>query len=261
MRLTHIQRGFLTTLPVAASVAVYGSILGVLAAQKQISWLQLLVMNLSVFAGSSQFVMVEMWAPPLPIAEMTLAVLVINFRYLLIGASLQPLFQGKSLLHKFTMIHLVADENWAITMAEYRRGTASTYFLFGGGLCVQTAWCSGTLSGHRLGAIIANPEAYALDFVFVAVFTALLMSLWRGKTDILPWIVAAGLALLAYHLFPGKWYIVVGGVGGAFVAALSPEPVNEKKQEISDVKPGQKNSLKRELQTPERALQTEERIS
>ena len=128
-------------------------------------------------------------------------------------------------------------------------GRLRPIFCSAAGLCVQTAWCAGTLSGHRLGAIIANPEAYALDFVFVAVFTALLVSLWRGKTDIIPWLVAAGLALLAYHLLPGKWYIVVGGVGGALVAAMSPEPANEKKQEIADSKSEQKNSLKRELQT------------
>lgn len=238
MMFKHIQRGCLANLPVAASVAVYGSILGVLAVQKQISWLQLFVMNLSVFAGSSQFVMVEMWTPPLPIMEITLAVLVINFRYLLIGASLQPLFQGKSLLHKCAMMHLVADENWAVTMAEYRRGTASTYFLFGGGLCVVSAWCAGTLLGHRLGAVIANPETYALDFVFVAVFTALLMSLWRGKSDIIPWIVAASLATLASYMFPGKWYIVVGGVGGALAAALSQKPEPEKKTEGQCLKSG-----------------------
>lgn len=140
---------------------------GTLAVQKQINWLQLLIMNLSVFAGSSQFVMVEMGAPPLPIVKMTLAVLVINFRYLLLSASLRSIFQDKSLLHKFVMIYLVADENWAITMAEYRRGTASTYFL----------------------------------------------------------------------------------LGGALTAALLPEPAHEKTQDISAVKPGQKNSLKRKLQT------------
>jgi len=32
--------------------------------------------------------------------------------------------------------------------------------------------------------VVQNPEAYALDFVFVAVFTALLMTLWRGKQDL-----------------------------------------------------------------------------
>ena len=50
--------GFVANVPVAASVAAYGSILGVLAAQKGLHWLELLVMNISVFAGSAQFVIV-----------------------------------------------------------------------------------------------------------------------------------------------------------------------------------------------------------
>lgn len=218
--LNMLRMGFWANLPVAASVAVYGSILGVLAAQKGLSWVTLLLMNLSVFAGSAQFVMVDMWIAPLPIVEMTLAVLIINFRYLLIGASLQPIFQEKSLTHKLAMMHLVADENWAVTMARQRSGPVSTYFLFGGGVCVLLAWCSGTLIGHRLGAIIERPEAYALDFAFVAVFTALLMSLWRGKQDVVPWAIAAILALVTHRLLPGKWYIVIGGVGGALASAL-----------------------------------------
>jgi hypothetical protein len=36
----------------------------------------------------------------------------------------------------------VADENWAITMAAHKKGSASTYFLFGGGLCLMSAWCA-----------------------------------------------------------------------------------------------------------------------
>ena len=217
-----VKMGFVANLPVAVSVAAYGSILGVLAAQKQISWLELLAMNLSIFAGAAQFVMVEMWIPPLPIVEITLAVLAINFRYVLIGASLQPIFQGKSLLHKFLMMHLVADENWAITMAEHRKGKTSTDFLFGGGLCILFAWCLGTLAGHTLGAAVQKPETYALDFVFVAVFTALVMTLWRGKQDLVPWLVAALSAVLFHQLLPGKWYIVIGGISGALVPVFYP---------------------------------------
>jgi 4-azaleucine resistance transporter AzlC len=219
-----MRKGFIANLPLALSVAAYGSILGVLAAQKQISWIELLAMNCSIFAGAAQFVMVDMWAPPLPIVEITIAVLAINIRYLLIGASLQPIFCGKSRLHKFLMMHLVADENWAITMAEYRKGAVSTYFLLGGGLCIFFAWCLGTLTGHRLGAVVKDPEAYGLDFVFVAVFTALLTTLWRGKSDLAPWLVAAGLALLAHWVLPGKWYIVIGGIGGALVPLFHQAP-------------------------------------
>ena len=213
--------GFTANLPVAASVMAYGSVLGVLAAQKMLSWAELLLMNISVFAGSAQFVMIDMWNPPLPIIEMTLAVLVINLRYLLIGASLRPVFQGEALGSKCCVMHLVADENWAVTMAAYQKGAPiGIRFLLGGGVCLMLAWCTGTLLGHRLGAVISNPEAYALDFAFIAVFTALAFSMWQGKRNTIPWLLAAGFAIAAEQILPGKWYVMIGGVGGAMAAAI-----------------------------------------
>ena len=223
----QIQKGAVANLPVAASVGAYGSVLGVLAAQKSITWLELLLMNLSVFAGSAQFVMVDMWAPQMPIFEMVLAVMIINLRYLLIGASLNPVFQGASLARKSLIMHLVADENWAVTMAEHRKGTATTGFLLGGGLCLISVWCFGTLFGHALGAIVKQPEVWALDFAFVAVFTALAVSLWRGRMDILPWAGAAILAVLAEKYLPGKWYIVIGGIGGALIPLVKGDRSDE----------------------------------
>ena len=218
--LDDLRNGAVANLPVAASVAAYGSVLGMLAAQKGLTWPQLLLMNLSIFAGSAQFVMVEMWAPPLPVVEMTLAVLIINLRYLLIGASLEPLFRGASLARKAGIMHLVADENWAVTMAAYRRGDGSTHFLLGGGICLICVWSLSTLLGHQLGALVAHPERFALDFAFVAVFTALTVSMWRGTQDLLPWLAAAVLAIAAARWLPGKWYILIGGLGGALVSAL-----------------------------------------
>ncbi|WP_163338171.1 AzlC family ABC transporter permease [Desulfopila sp. IMCC35008] len=221
--LQQLGSGFTANLVVAASVAAYGSVLGLLAAKKGLSWFELLFMNLSVFAGSAQFVMVDMWLPPLPMLEITLAVLVINMRYLLIGASLNPLFAGTSFLHKCVFIHLVADENWAITMSRYHKEEISTWFLLGGGICVQAAWCAGTMTGHLMGEAISQPEKYGLDFAFVAVFTALVFSFWKGRRDILPWVVSALLAIITEKLIPGKWYILAGGLGGALVTALLPD--------------------------------------
>jgi len=222
--LAPIRKGFAANLPVAASVAAYGSVLGVLAAQKSIGWEQLLFMNLSIFAGSAQFVMVDMWNPPLPVLEIVAAVFIINLRYLLIGASLNSLFQGTSLGHKSAVMHLVADENWAITMAADRKGNASTWFLLGGGICLILAWSFGTLLGHRMGAAVQNPERFALDFAFLAVFTALAVTLWRGREDILPWVGAALFSILGDQFLPGKWYVITGGIGGAVLAALDWPP-------------------------------------
>ena len=149
----QIQKRFIANLPVAASVGAYGSVLGVLAAQKNVTFLELLLMNLTIFAGSAQFVMVDMWGTQIPVAEMILAVMVINLRYLLIGASLNQVFQGSSMTQKAVIMHFVADENWAVTMAEQRKGIANIWFLLGGGFCVFLVWCFGTLFGHQLGTV------------------------------------------------------------------------------------------------------------
>ena len=219
----EFTRGAQANLPLGLSALAYGSVLGILAAQKGLLWTDMMFMNSAIFAGSAQFVMVDMWGVNLPVVEMVLAALVINLRYLLIGASLESLFTGKSLTHKMCMMHLVADENWAVTMAEHRKGTATTWFLLGGGVLLYCFWSFGTLMGLLGGGAIAHPEKYALDFAFTAVFTALAISMWQGKRDVLPWGVAGALALVSEHFLPGKWYIVIGGIGGAVAAMLGPD--------------------------------------
>jgi 4-azaleucine resistance transporter AzlC len=219
---TSIYQGAWANIPLAVSAITYGGVLGVLSAQKGVSWAEMSAMNILMFAGSAQFVMVDMWQAPLSVMAISIAVFIINLRYLLIGASLQPVFSGHPLWRKALLMHLVADENWAVTIAEHRRSGTNPFFLLGGGLLLLCAWSCGTLGGNLLGSFIAQPEKYALDFAFTAVFAALTLSLWRGRGDIVPWIAAIGLALVCEKYLPGKWYIVIGGVGGAMVSACIP---------------------------------------
>jgi 4-azaleucine resistance transporter AzlC len=219
--LPSLYKGAVANIPLAVSAVTYGGVLGVLSAQKGVTWAEMSAMNILMFAGSAQFVMVDMWQAPLSVLAISIAVFIINLRYLLIGASLQPVFVGHPLWRKALLMHLVADENWAVTIAEHRKSGTNPYFLFGGGLLLLCAWSSGTLGGNLLGSFISQPEKYALDFAFTAVFAALTLSLWRGRGDMVPWGVAIALALVCEKFLPGKWYIVIGGVGGALVAALA----------------------------------------
>jgi branched chain amino acid efflux pump len=135
-------------------------------------------------------------ASTLSVVAISTAVFVSNLCYLLIGASLQPVFTGHSMWCKALLMHLVADENWAVTIAEHRKSGTDPFFLLGGGLLLLCAWSSGTLAGKLLGLFISQPEKYALDFAFTAVFAALTLSLWRGKNKIVPWGVALVLAVI-----------------------------------------------------------------
>ena len=43
-----------------------------------------------------------------------------------------------------------------------------------------------TLVGRLLGAFIDDPTRYGLDFAFTATFLALLLGMWKGRSDLDP---------------------------------------------------------------------------
>lgn len=210
-----LWEGARDNLGIGVAVTGYGAVFGVLAAGKGISLAAMEAMNLFIFAGAAQFVMVEMWHPSALAAEIVLAALIVNLRYLLIGASLRPLFEGRPLGHKAVGIHLVADENWAVTMNGLaRRPDLTPAHLLGGGLCLAGFWHAASIAGHALGGFLPAPEVLGLDFAFTAVFLALALGLWKGRGDLLPWIVTGATAWAASELLPGKWYVLIAAAAG-----------------------------------------------
>lgn len=214
----EFTKGFIANLPIGLSVFAYGSVLGVLCTQKDIALYELILMNVFIFAGSSQFVIVDMWSSSLDILSITLSALLINLRYFLITASLNPLFINSSKKDKFKYIHFTTDESWAITMQRLKQEEITPIFLFGGGFCIFLTWLFGTVFGYELGGFIANPRDYGLDFAFVAIFFALALSMFKGKSDLVPWLVTALVAVFFEYMFEGKIYIILGAISGSLCA-------------------------------------------
>jgi predicted branched-subunit amino acid permease len=71
-----------------------------------------------------------------------------------------------------------------------------------------------------LGAVIADPTTYGLDFAFTATFLALLLGMWKGRSDLVPWLAGGAIAIGVAALLPGTWYVIAGGLGGSFIGAL-----------------------------------------
>lgn len=209
-------------LPVAVSIASYGVVWGVLAGQKGLSVLEVLLMSGLVFAGSSQFVALDSWTPgALPVISIVVATAIVNLRMLLMSATLRPLVAGLSWPKALATMFFVSDEQWAMTMAQMRKGEGSVAFMLGTGVLSWVAWVGATLLGRVLGAFIDDPVKYGLDFAFTATFLALLLGMWKGRSDLVPWLVGALAALLTASMVEGKWYIIVGGIVGSLAGALA----------------------------------------
>ena len=220
--MNNFKNGFKACLVLAANVVVFGIILGGMANQKDFLWFELLMMNLFVFAGSAQFLIVEMWNQGNLIGPVLIAVMIINLRYILITATIAPLFRNKPLFIRLLSAHLTADENWALTLGRYKKKPASIdiFFLLGSGVCLFLSWNLSVLAGFFTSLIIPLDQLLVFDFIIYIIFTLILTGFYEGRKNIVPWVTAAAVAILSEYYLPGQWYIILGGISGAIVQVI-----------------------------------------
>ena len=214
--------GVRRTLPLAVSAVAFAAVFGVLARQAGLSFAEAALMSGLVFAGASQFVALQMWTSPLPIVAIIVTTLIVNLRHVLMGAALRPWLSRLPASKVYPTLFFMTDETWALSIKEYNEGKRDAGFILGSGLTLFAGWVGGTIAGVAAGSALSEEELtrWGLDFMFAAVFTALLAGMWRGKSDLLPWGVTALVAVVTNWWLPGTWYILAGGIAGSVVGAL-----------------------------------------
>lgn len=218
------RRGLLAAVPVAIGVGAYGLVFGVLSRQVGLTLLEVILMNVLVFAGAAQTAALDLWTYPLPIAAIVITTLLINLRNLLLGASIRPWVGRYPARRVYPWLHILADEGWAVAMSRYARGERDVGVLFGALAMVGLSWVPSVIVGFLLGGRIGDPAAIGLDFAFTAIFAAMLIGTWQGRADLLPWATAGLAAWLAYLWLPGTWYVVIGALAGCLAALLGSPP-------------------------------------
>jgi len=209
--------------PLAVGVALYGAAFGLLAAQAGFDELQVGVMGALVFGGASQIVAVERIAAGAGALAAITAGFALNLRLLLITASIHEVYAERPAWQIALGAHLTSDEGWALMLAKRARGQDAGYwYLVGAGAGLLVTWLVATVGGVVFAAAIPEPKSFGMDMVFTAAFIAIARSLWRGKRDLLPWLVAlATVALIsATGILAPSWAIMLGGMAGAAAAVL-----------------------------------------
>ena len=209
-------------LPLALTVIPFGFLMGNLASEKGLSVAETVLMSMTVFAGASQFAAVDIWWEPVPVLTLVLTVFLINLRHVLMGASLVRPLAGTRTPYAYVALGFLCDECWALHMrrASVQGGRLEVAYVFGVSLTMWLFWITSSGLGALLGGLLRNPERFGLDFVFTAVFLALLVGFWRGARSAVPWVVSAIIAVAAARLLPGVWFILVGGIAGTITGAL-----------------------------------------
>jgi 4-azaleucine resistance transporter AzlC len=212
-------RGARAVLPILPGAAAFGLIYGFLAGERGLTALEIGLTSMLVFAGASQFLALELWGEPLPVAGLVAGVLVINLRHLLMGPALLPWLVEVRPSQAYASLYFMTDESWGASVAELRRGGRDAAFLIGAGLTLYAVWVTTSVLGRAAGDLSGLVERWGLEFLTTAFFVALLAGFWRGRADALPWIVAGGTAVSVKLALPGTWYIMAGALAGSLIGA------------------------------------------
>lgn len=214
------EEGARIGLMLAIPAAVFGLAYGVFARQSGLTLSEAMLMSVTVFAGASQFAVTGLYAQAAPFAAIIIAAFAINARFFLQGASLQPYMGHLPKRQVYPSLFLLADANWAYTLRACKTGRADVAMLPTAGAIMGGLWIAATGVGHVMGAAIADPRVYGLDFILVAFFTAMLPATWTGRTDIAGWLVAGAAALGMTKLGHPEWGVAAGALAGSLTGGL-----------------------------------------
>jgi len=214
-------RGVRAVAPLTLGLLPFGLVVGVLAEAKGLSLVEAALMSALVFAGTAQILALESWSEAAPVLPALVAALAVNLRFALMGPSLAPWLDALRGWRRWLSVAAIVDHAWALSLAEIRAGRQDALFYLGAASGLWAAWVVTTIAGHLAGAVVALPPGHPLFFAAPACLIALLVPLWRGPgADVLPWSVAALVALAVTPVLPNPALAVVAGaVAGSAAGA------------------------------------------
>ena len=213
--------GMRSSIPMQVGVVPFGLVVGIVGQGQGLSLVEITAMSAICYAGSAQLLALGHWGVPAPVVGAATAALIVNLRMALMGPVVGPWLDRVRGWKLWATLFVMADQNWALSVGEMRAGRWDAGFLFGSGALMWLVWVVSTAAGHLVGSAIRPPPGHPIFFAALAVFVSILVLMWRGRRDLLPWAVAAVAALAIARLLPGtSWHIVGGALAGSAAGVL-----------------------------------------
>jgi 4-azaleucine resistance transporter AzlC len=219
VRSITLKEGLNAGWPICLGYLPIGMAFGVLAQKAGLTPLQIGLMSILVFAGSSQFIAVSMLTGGASATAIITTTFIVNLRHMLMSSALAVYLRSahRGLLALYA--YGVTDESFAVNLPRFNAGTWSLPRALVVNHAANLTWFISTVAGGIGGRFI--PEgALGIDYALIAMFICLLIYQIRRRihllTAVLAGLIAVGLALM----LPGNTYIVIASIAAATVGVI-----------------------------------------
>lgn len=167
------------TLPICIGFLFLGMSYGFLMKSKGFSFLYPTLMSMFIFAGSMEFVTVELLLSEFNPVHAFFLALMVNARHLFYGISMLKKFRNIG-VKKLYLIFGMCDESFTINCSVSPEGVDHGWFMFFVTLLNHIYWVVGATLGALLGYII-HFDTTGIEFVMTALFVVMFINKWEEK--------------------------------------------------------------------------------
>ena len=207
-----LKAAFPYTVPIFAGFWFIALTYGIYMNSEGFGFLYPCFMSMAIFAGSMEFVTVNLLLGQFdPIGALMLT-LMVNARHLFYGISMLDKYRGTG-LKKLYLIFGMCDESFSINYtAEIPEDVDRGWFMFFVTLLNQLYWVSGATLGGIFGSLIKfNTEG--LDFVMTAMFVVIFMEQFLKEKNHIPSFLGLGVSLVCLIIFGADNFIIPSMIG------------------------------------------------
>lgn len=213
-----IRYALVRSLPIMAGYIVLGLGFGVLLQSKGYGAGWALVMSGLIYAGSMQYVAIDLLAGGASLISAAIMTLMVNARHLFYGISMLERYKDTGAAKPY-LIFALTDETYSVVCSGgVPEGVDRKKYYFWVSLLNQLYWIAGGVAGALLGSVLPF-DTTGIDFSMTALFLVVMTEQWKASRDHTPALVGLGVSLVCLLVFGSSDFLIPSMVG--ITAALT----------------------------------------
>lgn len=220
------KTAFPRTVPIFAGFWFLGLTYGIYMNVSGFSFWYPMLMSITIFAGSMEFVTVNLLMGAFDPLQAFVMTLMINARHLFYGISMLDKYKGTG-WKKFYLIFGMCDESFSINYtADIPDNCDKGWFMLFVNLLNHFYWFLGSTFGGIFGSFIGfNTEG--IEFVMTAMFVVIFMEQWMKEKNHTSSLLGLGLSVLCLAAFGADDFILPSMVAILAVLTLLRKPLDK----------------------------------
>ena len=225
-----LKCAFPYTIPIFAGFWFLGLTYGIYMNVNGFSFIYPMLMSLTIFAGSIEFIAVNMLMGAFDLLQALAMTLMINARHLFYGIAMLDKFRGLG-WKKIYLIFGMCDESFSINYtADIPEDVDRGWFMFFVTLLNHFYWFSGATLGGIFGSFLRF-STEGLDFVMTAMFVVIFLEQWLKEKGHVSSLCGLAVSLLCLILFGADQFMVPAMLAILGVLTLLRRPLEKGEDE------------------------------